>query len=201
MNNFIFKKIIISPEEASLFLSEIKKSQPEEKINVYSFNGLHKEYRNFNYSKQLAYLYNKICKAVDTQVEEYFKKYKATYSKVHRLDTATVLMLPQNVPLDIHYDSETDNPYSVDIYDTFFEKLKTRLIKRNNTLNRKNITVLMYLEEYVGGELYFPEQKELIKPEPGLLVIFPAFFTHPHLVIPANDKNRYTLRFNYVIKN
>lgn len=201
MNSFILKKIITSEEEAAIFLNEIKKSKPEEKINKHSFNGLHREYRDFNYSKTLKTLYSKIQKAVDIEVEEYFKKHKLFYSKIHKLDAATVLMLPQNVPLELHYDSETDNSYSVDIYDTFFEKIRTKLFKKNKQLNKKNITVLMYLENYIGGELYFPEQKELIKPEPGLLVIFPAFFTHPHLVIPANDKNRYTLRFNYVIKN
>lgn len=66
--------------------------------------------------------------------------------------------------------------------------------------NGKNFIFLIYLNSVsVGGELVFPLQNEVIRPEPGLMVIFPTFFTHPHQVIPSLVEERYCLRIEYQI--
>jgi hypothetical protein len=43
-------------------------------------------------------------------------------------------------------------------------------------------SVLYYNDDYEGGEIYFPEQDLLIKPEPGMLICFPAKDEFPHQV-------------------
>ena len=41
-------------------------------------------------------------------------------------------------------------------------------------------SVLYYNDDFDGGEIYFPNQDLLIKPEPGLFVCFPANDNFPH---------------------
>ena len=43
-------------------------------------------------------------------------------------------------------------------------------------------SVLYYNDDYEGGEIYFPEQDLLIKPEPGMFICFPAKDGFPHQV-------------------
>jgi hypothetical protein len=43
-------------------------------------------------------------------------------------------------------------------------------------------SVLYYNNNYEGGEIYFPNQDLLIKPEPGMFICFPAKDEFPHQV-------------------
>jgi hypothetical protein len=43
-------------------------------------------------------------------------------------------------------------------------------------------SVLYYNNDYEGGEIYFPKQDLLIKPEPGMFICFPAKNEFPHEV-------------------
>ncbi len=66
----------------------------------------------------------------------------------------------------------------------------------------KHFICLIYLKSLLmGGELLFPLQKEVISPAPGLMVIFPTFFTHPHTVLPTVDEDRYCLRVLYKVSD
>ena len=46
--------------------------------------------------------------------------------------------------------------------------------------HRRLSTILFCNDDFDGGELHFPRQGITIKPESGLLVMFPSGFTHPH---------------------
>lgn len=48
-------------------------------------------------------------------------------------------------------------------------------------------TVLFFLCDCEGGELYFPLQDVSIKPEKGLAVIFPPGYSHPHEVLEVKS--------------
>ena len=66
----------------------------------------------------------------------------------------------------------------------------------------KHFICLIYLKSvFVGGELLFPLQKEVISPRAGLMVIFPTFFTHPHTVLPTVDEERFCLRIQYKVSD
>jgi hypothetical protein len=43
-------------------------------------------------------------------------------------------------------------------------------------------SVLYYNDDYEGGEIYFPNQDLLIKPNPGMFIYFPAKDEFPHQV-------------------
>jgi hypothetical protein len=65
----------------------------------------------------------------------------------------------------------------------------------------RRFAILIYLnDDFDGGELLFPVQRVSLKPEPGLLVIFPTSYMYPHLTTPTFGKDRYVLRISYFLK-
>lgn len=64
-----------------------------------------------------------------------------------------------------------------------------------------HISNLIYInDDYLGGELYFPEHDLKIKPESGMLISFPGNFANRHGIIRANDF-RYALSLFLKIKD
>lgn len=60
--------------------------------------------------------------------------------------------------------------------------------------------ILVYLNNnFEGGELIFPVQNEVVKPEPGLMTIFPTSFMYPHVTTPSIGSDRFVLRLNYFV--
>jgi predicted 2-oxoglutarate/Fe(II)-dependent dioxygenase YbiX len=56
------------------------------------------------------------------------------------------------------------------------------------------ISCLVYLNnDYGGGEIEFPNFGVKIKPEPGMLVIFPSNFAYRHIAHPVTEGNKYSL--------
>lgn len=65
----------------------------------------------------------------------------------------------------------------------------------------RNFGCLIYLNgDFEGGEVIFPLHNTCIKPEPGLLLIFPTSFMFPHMTAPSIGGDRYVIRFNYFVK-
>jgi hypothetical protein len=57
-----------------------------------------------------------------------------------------------------------------------------------------HIAGLIYLnDDYVGGEIGFPNQKTIIKPSRGDLVLFPGNINYPHEVMKVISGDRYTM--------
>jgi len=59
-------------------------------------------------------------------------------------------------------------------------------------LNRA-MAYILYLNEVEGGETEFLYQSMRVKPTTGTLVIWPAYYTHPHRGNPPLDKEKYVL--------
>jgi hypothetical protein len=56
------------------------------------------------------------------------------------------------------------------------------------------VTALCYLNgDYEGGELEFPNFKIKIKPEPGMLILFPSNYTYTHVAHPVTNGTKYSL--------
>jgi hypothetical protein len=56
------------------------------------------------------------------------------------------------------------------------------------------LSVLCYLnDDYEGGELEFVNFKVKIKPEPGMLIIFPSNFAYKHISHPVKEGTKYAL--------
>jgi|3_EtaG_2_1085321.scaffolds.fasta_scaffold48418_2 hypothetical protein len=55
------------------------------------------------------------------------------------------------------------------------------IVRDHPVLGHRRLSIIAFCnDDYEGGELYFPRQDLTIKPESGLLVLFPSSFTHPH---------------------
>lgn len=60
--------------------------------------------------------------------------------------------------------------------------------------DNRRVSCLIYLnEDFIGGELNFPEQNVMIKPEKGMLVMFPSSFMYPHQSIDIKYGNKYAI--------
>ena len=56
------------------------------------------------------------------------------------------------------------------------------------------ISALVYLnDDYTGGELEFPNFGVKIKPEPGMLILFPSNFAYAHTAYPVTVGTKYAL--------
>lgn len=56
------------------------------------------------------------------------------------------------------------------------------------------ISAIIYLNsDYEGGHLEFPNFKIKIKPEPGMLILFPANYAYKHVAHPVTDGTKYAL--------
>lgn len=56
------------------------------------------------------------------------------------------------------------------------------------------ISALIYLNSnYEGGHLEFPNFKIKIKPEPGMMILFPSNFAYRHIAHPVTSGTKYTL--------
>jgi predicted 2-oxoglutarate/Fe(II)-dependent dioxygenase YbiX len=66
----------------------------------------------------------------------------------------------------------------------------------NKDINKiRNMSLIINLNDnYEGGEFYFPIQNYKIKLKKGDIILFPPYWTHPHMVYsPINNTYRYTI--------
>ena len=167
---------VMSQEDCAIFLQKFKELNLDENGEV-NFDGEQQEYMNLSNHKTVVDFETKVILAAKKCVKEYLKDFDWLETRFS-FENAMVLKLPKNKGLPRHHDNEISE-------DGF----------------RRNFIVLMYLQELVsGGDLCFPKQGIIVKPKPGLMIIAPTFFTHPHFVIPATEE-RYTYRINFFIEN
>jgi predicted 2-oxoglutarate/Fe(II)-dependent dioxygenase YbiX len=56
------------------------------------------------------------------------------------------------------------------------------------------ISAVCYLNnDYVGGEIEFPHFNVKIKPEPGMLILFPSNFAYSHIALPVTEGTKYAM--------
>ena len=65
---------------------------------------------------------------------------------------------------------------------------------QDHGVSSRVLSTVMYLNDnYVGGEMVFPNSKVTIKPEPGSIVFFPSNFLYIHEVRPIISGTRYSM--------
>lgn len=80
-------------------------------------------------------------------------------------------------------------------YDTgqFFRE-HVDAVRGNSTTSLRRLSVVGFCNnDFEGGQLIFPRQKLTVEPEPGLLVVFPAVFTHPHQALEVTAGVKYSV--------
>lgn len=56
------------------------------------------------------------------------------------------------------------------------------------------VSAIVYLNDnYEGGELEFPNFKIKIKPEPGMLILFPSNYAYAHIAHPVTSGTKYAI--------
>jgi predicted 2-oxoglutarate/Fe(II)-dependent dioxygenase YbiX len=64
--------------------------------------------------------------------------------------------------------------------------LASRFHEAQQGIPTRDISIVGYLNDnFVGGETYFNRQDIKVKPDAGAVLIFPAYFTHPHESLPV----------------
>ena len=63
-----------------------------------------------------------------------------------------------------------------------------------DTESKRSISVLIYLnDDYVGGEIEFPNFKIKIKPKSGTLILFPSNYAYGHIAHPVESGTKYAI--------
>lgn len=76
--------------------------------------------------------------------------------------------------------------------DFFKEHVDTA--KDHPVLGHRRLSFVAFCNgDFEGGTLFFPRQQVAIKPEPGLVAIFPSSFTHPHESTPVVSGTKYSI--------
>ncbi len=58
----------------------------------------------------------------------------------------------------------------------------------------RDLGIVGYLNaDFTGGETYFDRQQVTVTPQPGAVVVFPAYYTHPHQSLPVQSGVKYAL--------
>lgn len=62
------------------------------------------------------------------------------------------------------------------------------------TAGHRHISVICYLNnDYVGGEIEFPNFDIRINPEPGMMLVFPSNFAYTHIAKPVIEGTKYAM--------
>lgn len=71
--------------------------------------------------------------------------------------------------------------------------LASRLEEIAQGVPTRDISVVGYLnDDFVGGETFFDRQNLKVKPETGSVLVFPAYYTHPHQSLPVLSGCKYS---------
>ncbi len=70
--------------------------------------------------------------------------------------------------------------------------LSSRFQELEQGIPTRDISLVGYLNDsFEGGETYFDRQDVKVKPEAGAVLVFPAYFTHPHASLPIVSGEKY----------
>lgn len=72
--------------------------------------------------------------------------------------------------------------------------LSSRRAEIAHRIPTRDLGIVGYLNaDFTGGETYFDRQQVTVKPQQGAVVVFPAYYTHPHQSLPVQSGVKYAL--------
>lgn len=105
-----------------------------------------------------------------------------------------VMLLAATIPYSVRNGLETTlyhEPYSLLKY-SGGQEYKAHY--DGDTITGRAISALVYLnDDYEGGELEFPNFKIKIKPQAGMLILFPSNFAYRHIAHPVTKGTKYAI--------
>jgi prolyl 4-hydroxylase len=70
--------------------------------------------------------------------------------------------------------------------------LSSRMQELQQGVPTRDISIVGYLnDDFTGGETFFDRQNLKFKPQQGSVIVFPAYYTHPHQALPVSRGRKY----------
>lgn len=70
--------------------------------------------------------------------------------------------------------------------------LASRMMEVAQGIPTRDISIVGYLNQnFTGGETFFDRQDVKVTPQTGSVLVFPAYFTHPHQALPVKSGVKY----------
>jgi hypothetical protein len=106
-----------------------------------------------------------------------------------------MLLLASTIPYANRYgirETLWHEPYQLLKYSSG-QEYKKHYDGQGATVNRIISAVCYLNDDYEGGEIEFPYHKVTIKPQAGMLILFPSNFAYSHVAHPVKSGTKYTL--------
>lgn len=134
---------------------------------------------------------------------EYLQQYSDILLSLHALYVEKYNILKNCIPMEVQRDINTLKPvYKVQKYqpgDSY------NLLHCENdgepTRNKRVLAFMTYLTNIEEAGTHFPLQNFTSKSEQGLTLIWPAYFTHPHVGLPSITKEKVIITGWFTWKN
>jgi predicted 2-oxoglutarate/Fe(II)-dependent dioxygenase YbiX len=70
--------------------------------------------------------------------------------------------------------------------------LSGRFQEMEQGIPTRDVSIVGYLnDDFAGGETFFDRQNVKVKPKTGSVLVFPAYYTHPHQALPVLQGRKY----------
>ena len=139
--------------------------------------GIHQDHRT-NSLIRVSYFAeqgNKVLQKVSNQYNNLLVQYASSYAKTFNTD-------------DVHLYFETFNLLK------YNQGKEYKAHYDGGSRTKRVFSVVSYLnDDYEGGELEFEHFKVKIKPEPGMLIIFPSNYAYRHVAHPILSGTKYAM--------
>lgn len=124
------------------------------------------ELAQFKNIEECQWIHNQMNVLLLSSTIPYAQQYNITEPLFH--ESYQALKYDKDTKYDLHYDS--------------------------GTWMGRIISAVIYLnDDYEGGEIEFPNQQVKIKPEKGMLILFPSNFAFSHIAHPVKEGKKYVL--------
>lgn len=132
--------------------------------------------------------FSMLCESIEPQLVRLYRQFVNPFAEVSGKSTGyELLRYAPGEKFSTHVDrvyanEPSDSPSPVSAHD---------VVSVNSPAMRRLSVIAYCNDNFEGGKLRFPRQGIEITPKPGLVVVFPSGFTHPHAALPVSSGIRY----------
>ena len=165
---FVKRRALKSPDKV---VEDLEKVNKWERSEVFSGVSQHRS----NYQVHLTKLCNTTEPHLSTHDKSLFEAFKKGISQYRSFNPHLEIERDEGIVV-LKYASKEEYKEHVD----------------DGRTSHRRLSGLIYLnDKFVGGNLVFPRQNISIRPEPGMLVLFPSGFAYPHVAKPVKRGVRF----------
>ena len=127
---------------------------------------------------------NPVVKALNITFEEYVKNYPFL-KKINSWHVWDIFKIQKYNPNEAYFVEHCENGGGID-----------------GSMERRLIALMVYLNTVTdGGQTHFPTQNISFSPKVGDILMWPAYWTHPHHGIPSPTQTKYIITGWYVFND